>query len=94
MDFIISMFLVMAGWFAGYGPVVIGWLFNLVYVITAIVVVFTMLRYLDKRLGVKFREDVLRKLEQEPMALAVYRAAWIIGACLLAGLMLGASGGG
>jgi len=93
MDTLLTLLAALLALFQGYGPVVIGWLFNLAYMVTAVVTVFWMLRYLDKRLGVNFRERVLPILEKEPMALALYRAAWILGACVLAGLMLGAGGG-
>lgn len=93
METLMMLFIALFNLFAGYGPVIIGWLFNLLYMVTAAVTVFWMLRYLDKRLGVNFRETVLPILNREPMALAVYRAAWIIGVCFLAGLMLGAGGG-
>lgn len=79
---------------AGYSPVLIGWLFNLLYMVTAVVTVFWVLRYLDKRLGVNFRDTLLPILTSNPIALAIYRGAWIFGCCLLAGLMLGGGGVG
>jgi len=62
---------------------------NLFYTLVAVVMVFGVLRLLDKFLGVKFRDDMLPIIKSDPLALSVFRGAWVIGACLLAGKMLG-----
>lgn len=94
MDFIAAIWAFIVGLFTGYGPVVIGWGFNLIYMVTACIVIVLLLRYLDKSLGIGFKKDVLYELQRDPKALAIYFAARFIGACLLAGLMLGSGGGG
>lgn len=94
MDFIVALWASFVGLFTGYGPVVVGWIFNLIYMATACVVIVTLLRYLDRGLGINFRRDILNVLQTDPKAVAVYFAARFIGACLLAGLMLGTGGGG
>ena len=93
MDTLIAMFVSFMELFAVYGPVMIGWLFNLMYMATACVVIVMLLRYLDKRLGLNFKTEVLYAMQEDPKALAIYFAARFIGACILAGLMLGAGGG-
>lgn len=73
-------------------PALSGVLFQLLYLVLAVVTLFTVLRILDRLLGEKFRERSLPIICSDPLALAVYRGAWTIGVCLLAGLMLGSGG--
>jgi hypothetical protein len=62
---------------------------NLIYLLVAVVTVFGSLRILDLMTGEKFKRDQLPILKSEPLALAVYRAGWVVGVCFLAGSMLG-----
>jgi len=63
--------------------------FNLFYLVLAIMAVFAALRLRDRLLGVKFSENILPKIKQQPIALAIFFGAWVLGACHLAGRMLG-----
>jgi len=64
-------------------------LYNLLYLLIAIVTVFGSLRILDKLTKESFRETQLPIIKTNPIALAVFRGAWVIGVCILAGSMLG-----
>ena len=64
-------------------------IFNLIYLIVAVATVFLALRIRDKLTGVNFREDILSKIKQNPIALSIFYAAWVLGVCHLAGRMLG-----
>lgn len=63
--------------------------FNLFYLVFAVMAVFIALRIRDRLLGVKFSENILPKIKESPVALAVFFGAWVLGACHLAGRMLG-----
>lgn len=63
--------------------------YNLLYLLIAIVTVFGSLRILDKLTGESFKSDLLPVIKQSPCALALFRGAWVIGVCHLAGSMLG-----
>lgn len=63
--------------------------FNLIYLIVAVATVFFALRIRDKLTGVSFREDILSEIKQNPIALSIFYAAWVLGVCHLAGRMLG-----
>ncbi|MCF6459057.1 hypothetical protein [Pseudoalteromonas sp. MMG024] len=64
-------------------------LFNLLYLLVAVVTVFVALRIRDKLLAVSFRNDVYPILKKSPLALAVFYGAWVLGVCHLAARMLG-----
>ncbi len=64
-------------------------LINSIYLIIAVATVFGLLRVLDILNGGRFKTDVYPIIKREPLALAVYRAAWVLGVCILASGMLG-----
>ena len=64
-------------------------LINLIYLIIAVVTVFGLLRVLDLLNGKRFKHDVYPTIESHPIALGIYRAAWVLGVCILASGMLG-----
>lgn len=64
-------------------------IFNLIYLIVAVATVFLALRVRDKLTGVKFRDDILSKIKENPIALSIFYGAWVFGVCHLAGRMLG-----
>lgn len=63
--------------------------FNIFYLIVAVVAVFGALRIRDRLLGVSFSATILPKLKESPTALACFYGAWVLGVCHLAGRMLG-----
>lgn len=64
-------------------------IFNLAYLIVAVIAVFLSLRIRDKLLGVNFANNILPIIKKSPLATAVFFGAWVLGACHLAGRMLG-----
>lgn len=64
-------------------------LFNLAYLVVAVVTVFLALRLRDWLSKVKFRDHILPIIQQEPLATAIYYGLWAVGVCILAGSMLG-----
>jgi hypothetical protein len=64
-------------------------LFNLAYLVFAVITVFLALRIRDWLSKVKFRDEIIPIIKQDPLATAVYYGFWAVGVCLLAGSMLG-----
>ena len=64
-------------------------LINLIYLLIAVATVFGLLRVLDIINGGRFKTDVYPIIKSDPIALALYRAAWVLGVCVLASGMLG-----
>ncbi len=64
-------------------------LFNLLYLVVALITVFLALRIRDWLSKVKFSEEVIPKIKSDPLSSAVYYGLWAFGACYLAGAMLG-----
>ena len=62
---------------------------NLIYLCVAVVTVLGLLRLLDLLNGGRFKTDVYPIIKSNPLALALYRASWVIGVCILASGMLG-----
>ncbi|WP_417534180.1 hypothetical protein [Marinobacterium stanieri] len=62
---------------------------NLLYALLAMAGLFAMLRALDWLMGERFKTEQLPIIKQDPMALALYRGAWVIGGAVLIGSMLG-----
>lgn len=50
---------------------------SLIYGVVAIAVLFGVLRYRDKLLGVNFKTDVIGKIHRSGMATAVYYSVWV-----------------
>lgn len=63
-------------------------LINLIYLLVALVAVFATLRVVDWFAGEKFRDN-LPIIKSDPVGFAVYRAAWVLGVCYVAGKLLG-----
>ncbi len=64
-------------------------LLNLIYLVIAVTTVLGLLRLLDMLNGGRFKTDVYPIIKSNPMALAVYRGAWVVGVCDLAAGLLG-----
>jgi len=64
-------------------------LFNLIYLVVAVITVFLALRIRDWLSKVKFRDEILPTIKSEPLSAALYYGLWAVGVCYLAGSMLG-----
>ncbi|OCH08078.1 hypothetical protein A6D98_09750 [Aliivibrio fischeri] len=64
-------------------------LFNLIYLIVAVITVFLALRVRDWLSKVKFRDEILPIINKTPLSSAIYYGLWAVGVCYLAGSMLG-----
>ncbi|MFG0774331.1 hypothetical protein ACXHRA_23245 [Vibrio antiquarius] len=64
-------------------------LFNLAYLVVAVVTVFLALRLRDWLSKVKFRDQILPIIQKDSLATAMYYGLWAVGVCVLAGSMLG-----
>ncbi|MDO8838000.1 MAG: hypothetical protein Q7V31_03665 [Parvibaculum sp.] len=65
---------------------IISFLWSLAYFVATLLVATTLLRWFDWTLGIRFKRDVWEKLNENPLALAVYH-----GLRLLAVFLLGAA---
>lgn len=61
---------------------------NVMYLVIALVAVFATLRIVDWLSGEKFRDN-LPLIKDHPVGFAVYRSAWVLGTCFVAGKLLG-----
>ncbi len=64
-------------------------LFNLLYLIVAVITVFLALRIRDYLSKVKFREEIIPKIKADPLSCSIYYGLWAFGVCYLASAMLG-----
>jgi hypothetical protein len=61
---------------------------KLIFAILAVYAVFLTTRIIDIRLGLKFKEDIWPRINENPTAVGLYRGLVWLGTCLLMGQLL------
>lgn len=64
-------------------------LINILFALGSICALFGILRVLDWLSGHRFKTQLLPIIKQSPIALAIYRGAWVFSGAYLIGSMLG-----